>query len=62
MGRELTIRLARRRGGISEPEDTLYMFIASMVLVPFAMLLYGLGVTYHVYVFCETDILDRDLY
>lgn len=50
MGRVLTLRLARRRGGISEPEDTLYMFIASMILVPFAMLLYGLGVTYHVYV------------
>ncbi|CZT14560.1 related to transporter protein HOL1 [Ramularia collo-cygni] len=51
MGRELTIRLARRRGGISEPEDTLYMFVASMILVPFAMLLYGLGVTYHVHWF-----------
>jgi MFS family permease len=51
MGRFLTLRLARRRGGISEPEDTLYMFVASMVLVPFAMLLYGLGVTYRLHWF-----------
>jgi hypothetical protein len=25
------------------------MFIASMILVPFSMLLYGLGVTYHIH-------------
>ncbi|KAF2158870.1 hypothetical protein M409DRAFT_30657 [Zasmidium cellare ATCC 36951] len=50
-GRELTIRLARRNGGISEPEHTLYMFIASMILVPFSILLYGLGVTYRVHWF-----------
>lgn len=27
------------------------MFVASMVLVPFSMLLYGLGVTYHTHWF-----------
>lgn len=43
----LTIKMARRNGGISEPEHTLYLFIASCILVPFAMILYGLGVTYH---------------
>lgn len=42
----LTVRLARRNGGISEPEHTLYLFIASIFLVPTAMILYGLGVTY----------------
>lgn len=51
IGRELTIRLARRNGGISEPEHTLYMFVASMILVPFSILLYGLGVTYRVHWF-----------
>lgn len=53
MGRILTVKLARQKGrdGISEPEDTLYMFVASMILVPFAMLLYGLGVTYRVHWF-----------
>jgi hypothetical protein len=47
----LTLRLARRNNGISEPEHTLYVFIASIVLVPFAMILYGLGVTYHLHWF-----------
>jgi hypothetical protein len=43
----LTLRLARRNDGISEPEHTLYVFIASIVMVPFAMALYGCAVTYH---------------
>jgi hypothetical protein len=43
----LTLRMARRNNGISEPEHTLYVFIASMFLVPFAMALYGCAVTYH---------------
>jgi hypothetical protein len=47
----LTLHLARRNNGISEPEHTLYVFIASIVLVPFAMVLYGLGVTYHLHWF-----------
>ncbi|RKL44849.1 hypothetical protein BFJ72_g3500 [Fusarium proliferatum] len=46
IGPMLTVRLARRNGGISEPEHTLYLFIASIFLVPTAMILYGLGVTY----------------
>ncbi|KPM43136.1 hypothetical protein AK830_g3389 [Neonectria ditissima] len=51
VGPILTVRLARRNGGISEPEHTLYLFVASIVLVPFAMILYGLGVTYHLHWF-----------
>ncbi|KAK8849205.1 major facilitator superfamily transporter [Apiospora arundinis] len=50
-GRVLTVRLARRNGGISEPEHVLYVFIASVFLVPFALILYGLGVTYHLHWF-----------
>ncbi|KAF6823016.1 major facilitator superfamily transporter [Colletotrichum plurivorum] len=49
VGQLLTIRLARRNGGISESEHTLWLFSASMLLVPFSMLLYGLGVAYHVH-------------
>lgn len=45
----LTIRLARRNGGISESEHTLYLFIASCFLVPFGMVLYGVGITYHLH-------------
>lgn len=51
VGRLLTVKLARRNNGISEPEHTLYLFIASMVLVPFSMILYGLGVTNHIHWF-----------
>ncbi|OHF02306.1 major facilitator superfamily transporter [Colletotrichum orchidophilum] len=49
VGRLLTIRLARRNNGISESEHSLWLFSASMFLVPFSMLLYGLGVTYHIH-------------
>ncbi|KAK7429795.1 hypothetical protein QQZ08_003640 [Neonectria magnoliae] len=51
VGPMLTVQLARRNGGISEPEHTLYLFVASIILVPFAMILYGLGVTYHLHWF-----------
>jgi hypothetical protein len=51
VGRILIIRLARRNGGISEPEHGLYIFAVSVFLVPFAMILYGLGVTYHLHWF-----------
>lgn len=43
------MRLARRNKGISEAEHSLWLFSASMFLVPFSMLLYGLGVTYHIH-------------
>ncbi|KDN70524.1 putative major facilitator superfamily transporter [Colletotrichum sublineola] len=49
VGRILTIRLARRNNGISESEHSLWLFAASMFLVPFSMLLYGLGVAYHIH-------------
>ncbi|KAK1625556.1 major facilitator superfamily transporter [Colletotrichum phormii] len=49
VGLLLTIRLARRNNGISESEHSLWLFSASMFLVPFSMLLYGLGVTYHIH-------------
>ncbi|ORY59988.1 major facilitator superfamily transporter [Pseudomassariella vexata] len=51
VGKMLTIKLARRNGGIAEAEHTLWLFVASMILVPFSMLLYGLGVTYHIHWF-----------
>lgn len=45
------MRLARRNGGISESEHTLYMFIIPTILAPFSLLLYGLGVTYNIHWF-----------
>lgn len=49
--RLLTFRLARRNNGISEPEHSLYVFVLSIFLVPFAMILYGIGVNYHLHWF-----------
>lgn len=49
VGRILTLRLARGNKGISESEHSLWLFAASIFLVPFSLLLYGLGVTYHVH-------------
>lgn len=51
VGRMLTVRLARRNNGISEPEHILYLFVASMVLVPCSLVLYGVGVVYHIHWF-----------
>ncbi|CAD0092216.1 unnamed protein product [Aureobasidium vineae] len=48
-GPRLVIRLARRRGGISEPEDILWLFLASAVVVPFALILWGVGSSHHVH-------------
>ncbi|PQE24684.1 major facilitator superfamily transporter protein [Rutstroemia sp. NJR-2017a WRK4] len=47
----LVLRLARRNKGVAEPEHILYLFIASLICVPFAMLLWGLGSTYKVHWF-----------
>lgn len=60
VGKILTIKLARGNNGISEPEHTLWLFLASCFLVPFSILLYGLGVTYHIHwfglVFSQTTL------
>jgi hypothetical protein len=50
-GPQLVIRLARRRGGISEPEDILWLFMASAVFVPFALVLWGVGSQHRVHWF-----------
>ncbi|KAH0371838.1 major facilitator superfamily transporter, partial [Aureobasidium melanogenum] len=51
VGPWLVIKLARRRGGISEPEDILWLFLASAVVVPFALILWGVGSQQHVHWF-----------
>jgi hypothetical protein len=45
----LVLRLARRNKGVAEPEHILYLFIASLICVPFGLLLWGLGSTYKVH-------------
>jgi hypothetical protein len=50
-GPALVLRLARRNKGVAEPEHILYLFLASLICVPFAMLLWGLGSTYRIHWF-----------
>lgn len=50
-GPRLVLRLARRNNGIAEPEHILWLFLASLICVPFAMLLWGLGAAYKIHWF-----------
>ena len=45
------MRLARRNRGVAEPEHILWLFLASLICVPFAMLLWGLGAAYKIHWF-----------
>lgn len=45
LGPILTLRLARRNKGVAEPEHILWLFSASLLCVPLALLLWGLGST-----------------
>ncbi|CZR64625.1 related to transporter protein HOL1 [Phialocephala subalpina] len=51
VGPRLVMRLARRNHGVAEPEHILWLFLASLVCVPFAMLLWGLGAADHIHWF-----------
>ncbi|KAK7887455.1 hypothetical protein LTR67_009875 [Exophiala xenobiotica] len=45
----LTLKLARRNGGIMEPEQRLWPFALCVVLVPATLLLWGVGAAHHVH-------------
>ncbi|KAF7133861.1 hypothetical protein CNMCM5793_005273 [Aspergillus hiratsukae] len=45
----LAIKLARRRQGIKEPEDRLWMFLIPVVAHPLGCILYGVGASHHVH-------------
>lgn len=51
LGEVLVIRLARRNGGVAEAEHILWTFMASLTMVPFSLLLWGLGGTYGIHWF-----------
>lgn len=42
------VRYARRKGGIMEPEHRLWLFLASLILIPFSLILWGVGAAEHV--------------
>ncbi|KAK8030276.1 MFS transporter [Apiospora arundinis] len=45
------IRIARRNNGISEPEHRLWLFSISTIVVPFSLILWGVGAAHHVHWF-----------
>lgn len=45
------VRMARARGGIMEPEHRLWLFCASLVLIPLGLILWGVGAAHHVHWF-----------
>lgn len=47
----LTIKLARRNGGIMEAEHRLWPFTACLILVPGSLLLWGVGAAHEVHWF-----------
>lgn len=47
----VAIKLSRRNGGIFEPEFRLWLFAASSIIIPFALILWGVGAAHHVHWF-----------
>lgn len=45
----LTVRLARRNGGIMEPEHRLWTSVVGLIMHPAGCLLYGVGASYHIH-------------
>lgn len=43
------LRMARTKGGLMKPEHRLWLFCASLVLVPFGLILSGVGAAHHVH-------------
>jgi hypothetical protein len=47
----LTIKLARRNGGVMEAEHRLWPFAANLILVPGSLLLWGVGAAHEIHWF-----------
>ena len=51
IGDIIVLRIARRNGGILEPEHRLWLFGLSVVLIPFSLILWGVGAAHGVHWF-----------
>jgi hypothetical protein len=51
LGDWFVVRRARKNGGIMEPEHRLWLFAPSLVLIPFGLVLWGVGAANHVHWF-----------
>lgn len=48
IGDKIVLMIARRNKGILEPEHRLWLFLPSLVLIPFGLILWGVGAAHHV--------------
>lgn len=51
LGDSFVLRLARRNNGVLEPEHRLWLFAPSLVLIPFGLVLWGVGAAHHIHWF-----------
>ncbi|RFU35916.1 hypothetical protein B7463_g482, partial [Scytalidium lignicola] len=51
LGDRIALKLARRNGGILESENRLWLFSASLILIPGSLILWGVGAAHHVHWF-----------
>lgn len=47
----LVIKLSRRRKGVMEPEQRLWLFALSSILIPFTLILWGVGAAHGIHWF-----------
>lgn len=44
----ITLHLVRKNNGVYEPEMRLWLFTASLILIPSSIILYGVGAAHHI--------------
>ncbi|GAB7356972.1 hypothetical protein MBLNU459_g7810t1 [Dothideomycetes sp. NU459] len=48
IGDATVLKMARRNHGVLEPEHRLWLFLPSMLLIPFGLILWGVGAAHHI--------------
>lgn len=51
IGDRVLLKMARQNGGILEPEYRLWLFLPAMFILPFGLILWGVGAAHHVHWF-----------
>lgn len=50
-GNRFLIQMARKNGGLMQAEHRLWLFLASLILIPFGCILWGVGAYHHIHWF-----------
>lgn len=51
LGDKFLLHMARRNGGIHEPEHRLWLFLPTLILLPFGLILWGVGAAHSIHWF-----------